>query len=105
MRWYQDETQFCIKIAFYWSILMWMFETDFSGSMDYIFDQFIYFTILMFLVIFAMKILFKKHRNQNMFPKQLYQGALRGNSKGRWNREDLKRYGLDKKRKRRRRRS
>ena len=103
MRWYREETDYLVKFGAFFTFFLWIFETDFSGSIDYLISTFINVTILMFIVVFAIKILFKKHRNQNMFPKQLYQGALRGNSNGTWNREDLKRYGLDTIRKRRRR--
>jgi hypothetical protein len=66
MRWYKQETEFCIRFGFFMSIFMWMFETDFSGSMDYIFDQFIYFAMLAFIVVFAFKLFSKKNRNTNI---------------------------------------
>ena len=67
MRWYREETEGCIKIAFGIAIFIWIFETNLSGSMDSIFDNFFYYGIWFFSAVLVAKILFKKYRNSNMF--------------------------------------
>tara|TARA_R110002051_G_C8477645_1_gene461115 strand:+ start:121 stop:663 length:543 start_codon:yes stop_codon:yes gene_type:complete len=96
MRWYPEESLFIIWTGMFFTLLMWMFETNFSGSIDYILST--YFTMLtsMFIIILVVKILFKNYRRRNMFPSTFSTGQSE-NKTMTWGRRRRKRRRIVKK--------